>query len=493
MKHTILQIFLIGILVWICLNNFFYSFLLSSLILLIISIICFNFCVYNSYYRHFCFSFSLGIFLWIFMSSLSLFGMDYRKEFMWDLSFWYKYQLQGKIIDIYKQDVFFWEYIVEIYKADNKVFPQDIRTIVKIPSNFTIQVGDIIWYDSSIQPIENFNYFSYQEYMLSQDIYFRSYAPTITRLESYSFVWIESYFYDIRQYFLSIIKELYPETESIFLWWILLWARESISEDIKEDFNNSGLTHFIAVSGFNITILIIFFGLLFQFFPPILRVFFMVTCILLFTYLVGFSQPVIRAAIMWSIWYIALMSGRSISAFTLLLITAVIMSINSPLSLTYDISFQLSFLAVLWIIFTQDLYKKIFSFLPQTLSIQEAVILTFSAMTFTLPLMMFQFWQISLLAPLSNILVSWTIPIAMFLWFFSLIGYMISPLIWYSISFFAWIFLKFDMMIVYIFWNIEWALWKIDIWIYSQYFQVIAFIFLFLLVGILRIVFIRKF
>ncbi|MGB2111106.1 MAG: ComEC/Rec2 family competence protein [Patescibacteria group bacterium] len=40
---------------------------------------------------------------------------------------------------------------------------------------------------------------------------------------------------------------------------MLLGARESLSDEIKQDFNNSGLTHFIAVSGFNITILIIFF------------------------------------------------------------------------------------------------------------------------------------------------------------------------------------------------------------------------------------------
>ena len=67
------------------------------------------------------------------------------------------------------------------------------------------------------------------------------------------------------------------------------------------------------------------------------------------------------------------------------------MTIISTYSITYDISFQLSFLAVIGIIFTQNFYKSLFQYVPQTLAIQEALVLTFAALTFTLPLMMFNF------------------------------------------------------------------------------------------------------
>ncbi|MDR2640248.1 MAG: ComEC/Rec2 family competence protein [Candidatus Peribacteria bacterium] len=54
----------------------------------------------------------------------------------------------------------------------------------------------------------------------------------------------------------------------------------------------------MAVSGFNITILIIFFGFIVKYFPPFVRFVFMSIIIILFTILVGFNAPVIRAAIM---------------------------------------------------------------------------------------------------------------------------------------------------------------------------------------------------
>jgi competence protein ComEC len=51
--------------------------------------------------------------------------------------------------------------------------------------------------------------------------------------------------------------------------------------------------------------------------------------------------------------------------------------------------------------------------MPNIFEIRTAFSLTFSALISTFPIMMFNFGQISLVAPLSNVLVSWTIPIVM--------------------------------------------------------------------------------
>ena len=98
---------------------------------------------------------------------------------------------------------------------------------------------------------------------------------------------------------------------------------------------------------------------------------------------------------------------------TVIVFTAALMSIISPLSLNYDVSLHLSFLAVIGIVYTQEIFTKIFSWIPSTFAIREAFVLTLSALSFSLPVMMFQFGQISLLAPLANIAVTWTIPLAM--------------------------------------------------------------------------------
>jgi competence protein ComEC len=53
--------------------------------------------------------------------------------------------------------------------------------------------------------------------------------------------------------------------------------------------------------------------------------------------------------------------------------------------------------------------------MPETLAIKEAFILTMAALTFTLPIMLFNFGQVSILAPFANVAITWTIPIAMLL------------------------------------------------------------------------------
>jgi len=84
-------------------------------------------------------------------------------------------------------------------------------------------------------------------------------------------------------------------------------------------------------------------------------------------------------------------AGRKISFATLFLTTIFIMLLFEPLSLNYDMSFQLSFLAVLGIVVFQKTFKKIFFFVPSFFALQESLVLTFSAFVFTLPLMLINF------------------------------------------------------------------------------------------------------
>jgi hypothetical protein len=97
--------------------------------------------------------------------------------------------------------------------------------------------------------------------------------------------------------------------------------------------------------------------------------------------------------------------------------------------------------------------------------------------------MLFNFWQVSILSPFANISVTWTIPIAMLLGFISIIVYLVSPLFWEIIWYLTWLLLKFDMLVVDFFWNLEFSVFKYDFWIYRTEFLILYFlisIFLFL-------------
>ena len=91
------------------------------------------------------------------------------------------------------------------------------------------------------------------------------------------------------------------------------------------------------------------------------------------------------------------------------------MTILNPLALSYDVSLHLSFLAVVGIMYTQEYFTKMFMWIPNTFAVREALVLTLAALSFSLPIMMFQFGQVSLLTPFANVAVTWTIPLAMLL------------------------------------------------------------------------------
>jgi hypothetical protein len=71
--------------------------------------------------------------------------------------------------------------------------------------------------------------------------------------------------------------------------------------------------------------------------------------------------------------------------------TAVAMTLLNPFALSYDVSLHLSFLAVIGIMYTQDIFQKIFYWIPNTFAIREALVLTLAALSFSIPIMIFQF------------------------------------------------------------------------------------------------------
>lgn len=78
----------------------------------------------------------------------------------------------------------------------------------------------------------------------------------------------------------------------------------------------------------------------------------------MYVLMVGTDPPVLRALFMGSISLLALTYGERVDALRILLCTAIVLVIISPLSLIYDAGFQLSFLATLGILVSLRLFKK---------------------------------------------------------------------------------------------------------------------------------------
>lgn len=110
---------------------------------------------------------------------------------------------------------------------------------------------------------------------------------------------------------------------------------------------------------------------------------------------------------------LAIQFGRPASVLVATLWAGVFMTILNPLVLIYDVGFQLSMAATLGIVLLFPYFKKWLRIDNEHAFFKEAIGLTLSAQVAVLPLLIFHFGGVSLVAPLANVLLAWLIPFGM--------------------------------------------------------------------------------
>jgi ComEC/Rec2-related protein len=208
------------------------------------------------------------------------------------------------------------------------------------------------------------------------------------------------------------VQSLFLEPEAGFVSGLLFGTKQGMSEELSLAFQRIGLTHVIAISGYNISLVIAFVFLLLQKLPFKMKLWCSAFAVIFFVLLVGASAAVARAGIMGVLTVFGLYSGRKSQVYFALLWSAVGMVAWSPYALVYDIGFQLSFAATFGVLlFGPILQSYLPSRLPQL--IKEALALSLSAQLVTFPFMAFYFERVSLISPVANLMVAPFIPLAM--------------------------------------------------------------------------------
>jgi competence protein ComEC len=259
--------------------------------------------------------------------------------------------------------------------------------------------------------------FDYRTYLARRDIYSQIAWPEITVLEQGMGNPIYHAIYDIKEQAQSTIYRILPDPQAALLSGILLGNDDEIPPDLEEQFRISGLSHIIAISGFNIAILA---GVLLAVSKPFLghrrSAWFVLAGIALYTILVGADAAVVRAAIMGALFVIATrLMGRPTFAPAGLFTAAIIMTLANP-NILWDVGFQLSFAATLGLMLfvgpwgqwaETRLQTSLGSDKGRQLTrlLSEVVFATLAAMLFTLPIILFYFGQLSLVSPAANLFV----------------------------------------------------------------------------------------
>lgn len=241
-----------------------------------------------------------------------------------------------------------------------------------------------------------------------------------------------------------------PAPQSGLLSGLLLGGDDKLSQEIQNNFSQTGMTHIVAVSGYNVTIIaeyLMFLGIFLGLWRK-QAFWFALIGIFLFVFLVGFPASAVRAGIMGSLLLWAMKNGRLSNAQNAIIFSAGIMLLINPLLLRFDIGFQLSFLATLGIVYFSPFLENRMLKKYRTFGMGEILILTLSAQIFVLPIILYNFKSLSLISPLANILVLPIIPLTMFLGFGLIVSQFIFPPLAIIFSWLTFLPLKYEVEVI---------------------------------------------
>lgn len=321
--------------------------------------------------------------------------------------------------------------------------------------------GDKLKIAGKLQSPQKFPDFNYRNYLAKDGIYSVIYHPKVELMEknqgNFIYAKILQFKNKLRE---SIEQNLSPPQGSI-LGAMILGDKKKMSEELKGKLNVAGVRHITAISGMHIMILA---GIL-MYLGTALNLrrgqafYFAIILLALFILMVGLPASAVRAGIMGGLFLLAQKVGRLKSVSRAIVMAAAAMLALNPLLLKFDVGFQLSFLAVMGIIYLMPSFQNWLKFIPNSrvFPLRGLLAMTLAAQTFTLPILIYNFGYMSSVSPITNVLIVPLLPYIMVLGFISgLAGIIWQPLGW-VLSWPAWFLLTYLVKVVDFFSQFSWT------------------------------------
>lgn len=279
--------------------------------------------------------------------------------------------------------------------------------------------------------------------------------PEISGIESGHGFWLKEYLLAFKYKLISGFQKVLPPDSAALLAGITFGYRGDFTKEFKEQMAQSGTTHLVAISGYNIGVLVLAMASLFGRFLSSRRTFYFTgVAILFFVLMVGGEASVVRAAIMGFLALLAKESSRLYDMRNGLALTATAMVALNPTILVFDLGFQLSFLSLIGIVYFSPAVQFLFGARPVGAlggGIRESFFTTLSAQTAVLPLLLAKFGTFSLAAIAANVLILELIPLTMFLGFLLAGVNLVLPFFGSILGWFAGFVLSYEIGIIKIF------------------------------------------
>lgn len=252
----------------------------------------------------------------------------------------------------------------------------------------------------------------------------------------------------LRTKFFRSVDSALPEPYAGLGMGYLVGLRVSIPKELNEQLAIVGLTHIIAVSGYNLTVIVQAVQRILGKYSAYQSVVFSLLLVAGFIVVAGGSAPIMRAAVVCVASLLAWYYGRVLSPLLLLLLSGAVTAFVNPLYIWGDPGWYLSFLAFAGVLIIAPLIiARYFTNKPPG-TIMQILIETLCAQIATIPYTLYLFGGVSIIAPVANIVVLPFIPFIMVLVFLlGLIG-MIAPTLAMYIGFVPTALLTFQVWLI---------------------------------------------
>jgi competence protein ComEC len=220
-----------------------------------------------------------------------------------------------------------------------------------------------------------------------------------------------SWYVDLNRRFSAGMQNALPEPIASFAMGLLIGQRVNLPAAITAALTAVGLVHIVAVSGYNLTIIVRAVGRL-KLGSKYQKLIVSLGLIAAFVMITGFSASIVRAALVsvLSLW--AWFYGRRLKPLVLISLAAAVTALWNPFYVWGDLSWYLSFLAFFGVLVISPLVSaRLFKKQPRLLTM--VLLETLSAEIMTLPLILMTFGQLSIIALVANLLIVPLVPLAM--------------------------------------------------------------------------------
>lgn len=368
-----------------------------------------------------------------------------------------KVSFSGKIIDEPNLKENNQQLIVEILGRKEK-----IGILLTTGLDVDYKYGDEINFFGKLEKPENFTTdtgkeFDYVNYLRKDGILYTIGYPKIEIISRGNGNKIQSILFFAKKKFLEEMNFVINTPENLLMGGLILGEKSSFSQALRQSFVDTGTIHIVALSGYNVTIVAEWIIKLFAFLPIAFAIGTGIFAIILFILMTGANSTAIRAGIMAILALFARATGRNYDVTRALLFAAVFMVFINPFILAFDVSFQLSFIATMAVIFFAPRIEKYFTWVTKSFGLRDIVSVTFAAYVFVFPFILYKMGNFSLVALPANVLILPFIPFTMMLGF--LTGF--AGLLWYGfavpLGFISYLFLHYELIVVGFFSSLPFA------------------------------------